>query len=152
MSEKKGGRKKASVAQPDLLPSLEAAIACDTAGSPVDQNLRWTNRSPADLTTQLNRQGFRISVDTLRKILFDVLGLSRRQAFKDDAACHFPQRDEQFQYIAKLRDEYQRHGWTWWLWGAFAVSKQERENTTKFYVMAFWCSFVAATLVFLLTL
>jgi hypothetical protein len=109
--EKKGGRKKASVAQPGLLPAVEAAIAKDTAGSPVDENIRWTNRSPADLTRQLNRQGFRIGVDTLRRILFDVLGLSRRQAFKEEAGCHFPQRDEQFRQIAKLRDEYQRRGW-----------------------------------------
>jgi hypothetical protein len=33
-SEKKGGRKPASEAQPDLVPAIEAVIADDTAGSP----------------------------------------------------------------------------------------------------------------------
>jgi hypothetical protein len=50
-------------------------------------------------------------VDALRRILYGELGLSRRQAFKDEAACHFPQRDEQFHYIAKLRARYERKGW-----------------------------------------
>ena len=109
--EKRGGRKKASVAQPDLLTAIEAAIAQDTAGSPVDENIRWTNRSVPDVATQLQDQGFEIGVDALRRILFDELHLSRRQAFKDEAACHFPQRDEQFRYIAKLRALYEREGW-----------------------------------------
>jgi Rhodopirellula transposase DDE domain len=50
-------------------------------------------------------------VDALRRILFDELGLSRRQAFKDEASCRFPQRDEQFQFIAKLRAQYERRDW-----------------------------------------
>jgi hypothetical protein len=99
------------VAQPDLLPAVEAAIAKDTAGSPVDENIRWTNRSVPELAAELQEQGFEVGVDALRNILFEELGLSRRAAFKDEAACHFPQRDEQFQYIAKLRAGYQRRGW-----------------------------------------
>lgn len=99
------------MAQPDLRPAVEATIAQDTAGSPVDENIRWTNRSVPDLTAELQDQGFEIGVDALRRILFEELGLSRRQAFKDEAACHFPQRDEQFQYIAKLRAKYERKGW-----------------------------------------
>src|SRR5437764_1121812 len=77
-SEKKGGRKKASIAQPDLLPAVEALIEQDTAGSPVDDNIRWTNRSVPALATELQDQGFEIGVDALRRILFDELGLSRR--------------------------------------------------------------------------
>jgi len=110
-SEKKGGRKKASVAQLGLAPAIEAAIERDAAGSPVDENIRWTNRSVPDLAAELQHQGFEIGVDALRRILFEELGLSRRQAFKDEAACQFPQRDEQFQYIAKLRTKYERNGW-----------------------------------------
>jgi hypothetical protein len=90
---------------------VEAAIARDTAGSPVDPNLRWTNRSVPALATELQDQGFEIGADTLRKILFEQLDLSRRQAFKDETACHFPQRDEQFQYLGELRAHYERQGW-----------------------------------------
>lgn len=110
-SEKKGGRKPASVADPELVPAVEALIECDTAGSPVDAEIRWTNRSPAELAEALREQGFQIGVGALRRVLFDELGLSRRQAFKDESACHYEHRDEQFRRIARLRAEYERHGW-----------------------------------------
>ena len=90
---------------------MEALIERDTAGSPVDENLRWTNRPVADLAEELQGQGFQIGVDALRRILFEEMGLSRRQAFKDEAACDYEPRDEQFQYIAQLRAEYEQHDW-----------------------------------------
>lgn len=111
MSEKKGGRKPASVAQPELLPAVEALIEHDTAGSPVDEDIRWTNRSVASLAEELQDHGFQIGVDALRRILFEALGLARRQAFKDETACHYEYRDEQFCYIAHWRAEYERHCW-----------------------------------------
>lgn len=111
MSEKKGGRKSASTAQPELLPAVEKLIEQDTAGSPVDENIRWTNRPVADLAEQLQSQGFQIGVDALRRVLFEELDLARRQAFKDEAACRYEHRDAQFQYIAQLRAEYAAHAW-----------------------------------------
>jgi hypothetical protein len=92
-----------------LLPAVEKLIEKDTAGSPVDQNIRWTNRPVADLAERLQDQGFQIGVDALRRVLFEELGLSRRQAFKDEAACDYEHRDAQFQYIAELRAEYTEH-------------------------------------------
>jgi hypothetical protein len=38
------------------------------------------------------------------------LGLSRRQAFKVESSCHFPQRDEQFQFIARQRKLFEQQG------------------------------------------
>ena len=90
---------------------MEAIIEKETAGSPLDESIRWTNRSPADLADELQDCGFQIGTDALRRILFQELGLSRRQAFKDEAASRFPQRDEQFRHIAKLRALYERHDW-----------------------------------------
>jgi hypothetical protein len=94
-----------------LVAAVETLIEQDTAGSPVDDEVRWTNRSPADLAEELQEQGFAIRVDALRRILFDELGLSRRQAVKDETACRFAQRDEQFAYIAQQRADYARRGW-----------------------------------------
>jgi hypothetical protein len=126
--EKKGGRKPASVAQPELVPAVEALIEHDTAGSPVDQGIRWTNRSPADLAEELQEQGFQIGIDALRRILFDELGLSRHAAFKDEAACHYERRDEQFQYIAKLRADYERHEWP-----VLSIDTKKKEILGNFY-------------------
>jgi hypothetical protein len=94
-----------------LVPAVEALIERDTAGSPVDENIRWTNRPVADLAEELQDQGFQIGVDALRRILFEELGFSHRQAFKDEAACDYEYRDEQFQYIAELRAEYALQDW-----------------------------------------
>jgi hypothetical protein len=77
----------------------------------VDETIRWTNRSPAELAAELQAQGFQIGVAALRRILFNEIGLSRRQAFKDESACDYEHRDEQFRYIAKLRAEYERRNW-----------------------------------------
>jgi hypothetical protein len=127
-SEKKGGRKPASVAQPELLPAVEALIEHDTAGSPVEEGLRWTNRSVAGLAEELQDQGFQIGVDALRRILFAELGLARRQALKDEAACHYAHRDEQFRYIAQQRTEYERHAWP-----VLSVDTKKKEILGKFH-------------------
>lgn len=128
MSEKKGGRKPASVAQPELLPAVEALIEHDTAGSPVEAGIRWTNRPVAGLAEELQDQGFQIGVDALRRILFDELGLARRQAVKDEAACHYEHRDEQFRYIAQQRAEYERH-----VWPVLSVDTKKKEILGNFH-------------------
>jgi hypothetical protein len=109
-SEKKGGRKKASVAQPGLVEAVAATVADHTAGWPVDRSLLWTNRSPRDIAEELAFAGFDVGPDTVRTILAEDLGLSVRQAVKDEATCNFPQRDEQFGHIGRLRKTFQREG------------------------------------------
>lgn len=96
---------------PALLPAVERAIATDVAGSPVEEGVLWTNRSPADLAEELQDQGFGVSADTVRRILRDDLELSLRQAVKDEARCQFPDRDEQFRHIAELRREFEGRDW-----------------------------------------
>src|SRR3972149_8539389 len=49
VSEKKGGRHKASLADPALVPMLREAVQDHTAGSPVEPDQLWANRSPAEL-------------------------------------------------------------------------------------------------------
>jgi hypothetical protein len=110
-SEKKGGRKQAVIAQPGLQEAIEEAVATQTAGSPVDEQIRWTNRSPAEIASEVVAQGFSVCADTVRNILTEALGLRRRQAVKDEAGCNFPQRDAQFRHIARLRADYERRGW-----------------------------------------
>jgi hypothetical protein len=109
-SEKRGGRKKASIAQPGLIEAIAATVADHTAGSPVDESLLWTNRSPHDIAQELASDGFEVGPDTVRIILTTELGLSLRQAVKDEATCNFPRRDEQFKHIARLRKAFQRQG------------------------------------------
>ncbi|HEX3869929.1 MAG TPA: ISAzo13 family transposase [Pirellulales bacterium] len=127
-SEKKGGRKKAVIAQPGLQAAVEEAVADQTAGSPMNEHIRWTNRSPAEIAAEVTQQGFSICVDTVRRILTEALGLRRRQAVKDEAAREFPQRDEQFQYIAQLRRRYERRGWP-----VISVDTKKKELLGEFF-------------------
>lgn len=91
--------------------AIEAAVASQTAGSPVDEHIRWTNRSPAEIACEVAAGGFSVCADTVRTILTEELGLRRRQAVKDEAACNFPQRDAPFRHIGRLRTWYERRGW-----------------------------------------
>jgi hypothetical protein len=93
-----------------LIEAVAARVADHTAGSPVDASLLWTNRSPREIAAELTSQGFEVGSDTVRTILTEDLELSVRQARKDITTCRFPQRDEQFQHIARLRQTFARKG------------------------------------------
>jgi hypothetical protein len=110
-SEKKGGRKKASIAQPGLVEAVETVVAEHTAGSPVDQNILWTNRSPREIAAKIQAQGFSACPETVWRILTEELGLGFRQAEKEEATCRFAFRDEQFEHIARRRRFYQLLNW-----------------------------------------
>jgi hypothetical protein len=109
--EKKGGRKSASLSQPGLVEAVEAAVAEHTAGSPVDENIVWTNRSPRQIAEEVAADGFSACEDTVRRILTEDLQLGVRQAKKEEAGKSFAFRNEQFQHIARRRKWYQRRGW-----------------------------------------
>lgn len=110
-SEKKGGRKKASLTQPGLVDAVETAVAEHTAGSPVDENILWTNRSPREIAEEVQEQGFSACAETVRQILTEELGLGFRQAEKEAATRHFEFRDEQFEHIASQRRFYEFMNW-----------------------------------------
>lgn len=110
-SEKWGGRKKASIAMPALVPAIAAAVADHTAGSPVDESIAWTNRSPREISEELADEGLEVCPDTVRKILREDLELRKRQAVKEEATSKFPHRNEQFEHLRRLRQRYRREGW-----------------------------------------
>jgi ADP-ribose pyrophosphatase YjhB (NUDIX family) len=99
------------LAQPELVEAVADAVAEHTAGSPVDPDLLWTNRSPRQIAEELTSEGFAVCADTVRKIVTEELGLRVRQAIKDEATRDFPDRDPQFRHIAELRKSYHRRGW-----------------------------------------
>ena len=116
------------MAQPGLQAAVEEAVADRTAGSPVDEQIRWTNRSPAEIAAEVVAQGFSVCADTVRRILTEDLGLVRRQAVKDEAASEFLQRDEQFEHIAQLRRWYERRRWP-----VISVDTKKKELLGEFF-------------------
>ena len=109
---KKGRPQEASVAQPGLVDAVEASVADHTAGSPVDPNILWTNRSPQEIADEVRQAGFSACAETIRKILTEELGLSIRQAENEEATRRFEFRDEQFEHIASRRRWYEFLNWS----------------------------------------
>jgi hypothetical protein len=110
-SEKKGGRKKASLREPELVETLREIVEVHTAGSPVEPGRRWTNRSPDALADELSTAGFPICANTVIRLLWDDLELSRRSAVKTVSLGDSADRNAQFERIAQLKKEYFRKGW-----------------------------------------
>jgi Rhodopirellula transposase DDE domain len=91
--------------------AVEAAVATHTAGSPVDENIVWTNRSPRQIAEEVSAAGYSACADTVRRILTEDLELGLRQAEKEEAGKTCAFREEQFEHIARRRKWYERRGW-----------------------------------------
>jgi Rhodopirellula transposase DDE domain len=92
-----GGRKRAEVADPGMVPALLALVDPDERGDPMSP-LRWTTKSLRHLAGELTARGHPASPGTAGKLLhgqgFSLQGNSR----VSEGAQH-PDRDAQFRYI-----------------------------------------------------
>lgn len=127
-SGKRGGRKKASFADPDLLPLLQQAVVEHTAGSPVEPGQLWTNRSPAVLADQLSEQGHPVDGKTVQRMLKEDLSLSRRQMAKTRSMGESTDRDAQFQRMQKIKAQFLRQGFP-----VLSVDTKKKELLGEFY-------------------
>jgi hypothetical protein len=85
-------------------------IADSTAGSPMDDTIKWTNLSRKEIANRLAEKGFVIDVDIVRQLL-EKYNFRRRQAFKTLSGKEdIENRDEQFKNIEKLKEEYIKEG------------------------------------------
>jgi len=104
-SEKKGGRKKASFACPDVKENLLEIVRDNTAGDPMKEEAVWTYLSPPEIAEQLEARGTPVCVDTVRSLLHEA-GFVERKAQKQLSMAATPHRNEQFENIARLKAEY----------------------------------------------
>jgi hypothetical protein len=104
-SEKKGGRRKASTACPELEENLREVVRDHTAGDPMQEDVVWTYLSPPEIAEQLEARGTPVCADTVRDLL-DTLGFVQRKAQKRLSMGATPFRNEQFKKIARLKAKY----------------------------------------------
>jgi hypothetical protein len=79
-----GGRKAYDVTHPEIDAAFEMLMADQTAGDPMDEQIKWTNRSPQDLADQLAEvHGIRVSPQVVKRLLTKH-GYRRRQVEKKD--------------------------------------------------------------------
>ena len=74
----------------------------ETAGDPV-RGLKWTRRTTAKVAAELCKLGTGICARTVARLL-KKMGFSLRVNHKKRAGASHPNRDDQFQHIAELRE------------------------------------------------
>jgi transposase len=99
-----GGEKFAEVKQPSLAEALDALVNPLTRGDPMSF-LRWTSKSTSHLASELVRQGFKITDDTVGRILKS-LGYSLQATVKEKEGTAHPDRNAQFEYLNATASEF----------------------------------------------
>jgi len=105
-----GGRKRAL----DTINGLSAAflrvVERHTAGSPMDESIKWTHLSRQQIADLLlEQEGLSVSVTVVDQ-LFERHHFRRRKAQKTLATGEHPQRNEQFEKIEQLVEDAQQAG------------------------------------------
>ncbi len=99
-----GGRKKAEVANPEVLENLDSLIEPETRGDP-ESPLRWTTKSTRHLARELTAMGTAISHTAVAAML-RASGYSLQGTRKMLEGAQHPDRDAQFRYINTLARQY----------------------------------------------
>ena len=104
--QKGAGRKHVLATTQGLDDAFLELLKNNTAGSPMDETIKWTNLSRPAIAKKLEEQGFKVSVTVVDRLL-EKHDFRRRQAFKVEAGKkNIPQRDEQFKNIEDLKQQY----------------------------------------------
>ncbi|MFC1707441.1 ISAzo13 family transposase [Planctomycetota bacterium] len=82
----------------------------ETAGDPIT-GLKWTRRTTQKIADQLKTLGVDVSAKTVARLLKQ-MGFSLRVNHKKLTTGSAPDRDEQFAYIAELRERFAKRGWS----------------------------------------
>jgi len=105
-----GGRKSTLEIMPDIDDVFLEVIKDSTAGSPMDEDIKWTNLSQNKIALKLGEKGFKVSVTVVYNLL-KKHNFRPRKAFKSEAGKdNIPNRDEQFKKIDNLKKEYTTNG------------------------------------------
>ena len=95
-----GGDRPAIDKQPGLLAALDELVWPETRGTPMSL-LRWTLKSTYDLAGELQRRGFGVSAELVRRLLHQ-MGYSLQAPAKQKEGTAHPDRDAQFRYLNKV--------------------------------------------------
>jgi transposase len=103
-----GGRKWQTELDPGLSSALEYLIEPATRGDP-ESPLRWTCKSTTQLARELTAQGHPVSPSTVWRLL-SAVGYSLQSNRKTKEGTDHPDRNEQFEYIAAMVQDFQQRG------------------------------------------
>lgn len=102
-----GGRKPYDATYPDIDEKFLKVLKYHTAGNPMDEKVLWTNLHPAQIAKLMYAEyGLKVSKTVIRKLL-KKHNYRRRKAQKKRAAKDVPNRNEQFENIARLITDFE---------------------------------------------
>ncbi len=104
-----GGRKSAFETIEGLDATFLQVIAEHTAGSPMNEQIKWTNLNRQEIAQLLKSEGKAVSVTVVDQLLVKY-NYRKRKAQKRLATGEHPQRNQQFENIEKLKVSYQEAG------------------------------------------
>lgn len=103
--KKGGGRQTAIERQPQLEVNFFEILSEFTAGDPMREGVLWTNLSRCEISRRLREMNTPASRHTVRKLL-KKHGLCQRKARKKKSMGAHPDRNAQFENIARLKADY----------------------------------------------
>jgi len=103
--EKGGGRKSCCERIPELDEVFLSVVQEQTAGDPMDAETKWTYLNQGEIVKKLKEKGIEISMPIVRQLL-DKHNYVKRKAQKELATGQTANRNEQFENIARLKQEY----------------------------------------------
>jgi len=101
-----GGRKHVEEVDSTLMKDLDALVEPTTRGDP-ESPLRWTCKSTSKLAEELQKQGHQVCSKTVYNLLRS-MDYSLQSNRKTEEGKDHPDRDAQFQHIAKTVSEFQQ--------------------------------------------
>jgi len=104
-----GGRKSAFETIDGLDEAFLRVLERHTAGSPMDETLKWTNLKRHEIAELLKEEGIEVSVTVVDRLL-EKHHFRKRKAVKTLATGKSEYRNEQFETIKRLSQTYQTAG------------------------------------------
>lgn len=104
-----GGRKSAFATIAGLDEAFLRVLEQHTAGSPMDETIKWTNLKRHEIAALLQEEGIEVSVTVVDQLL-EKHNFRKRKAVKTLATGESEHRNEQFETIAQLKQTYQAAG------------------------------------------
>ncbi len=107
---KSGGGRKSSIESILGIDTLFLKVLKDfTAGDPMDEEVKWTHLTYAEIAEAMSTEGIDISKPTVKKLLRHH-GYVKRKAFKNVRLGTAENRNEQFENIASKKQAYEQQG------------------------------------------
>jgi hypothetical protein len=100
-----GGRKRRIDHDPKIDQDFRKTLVDHTAGSPDEQTLIWTDLTRTTIVDLMQDCGSYVSVHIVDQLL-DRHGFHQRKALRMEPMGHHPDRNAQFETIARLKAEY----------------------------------------------